>query len=68
MTQADQIAALYDLLTVQDRPVRPDEFRDFGGVKKSVPDILRMVRETVGEEGMRRLEWEGTGRQRHAAV
>ena len=55
--QADQIAALYDLLSLQDRPTSPTA----GGeqVRKSVPDIMRMVRESLGEEGVKRLEKDG---------
>ncbi|ORX35965.1 hypothetical protein BD324DRAFT_651874 [Kockovaella imperatae] len=66
--KADQIAALYNVLSVQDRAVRSGEIGGFAGVSKSVPDILRMVRETIGEEGMKRLEREGVGRRTTAEV
>jgi len=37
-------------------------------VKKSVPDILRMVRESLGEDGVRRLEEGGGGRRLHRVL
>jgi hypothetical protein len=54
--QADQIASLYDLLTFKDKP---DTRHGKPGVMKSVPDILRMVKESLGEEGLRRLQEDG---------
>lgn len=47
-------------MTIQDRPVRDGEMTA-SKVKKSVPDILRMVRESLGDEGIRRLEEDGVG-------
>ena len=35
--------------------------KEAGKVHKSVPDILRMVKESLGEEGLRRLEEDGVG-------
>ncbi|ORY32305.1 hypothetical protein BCR39DRAFT_523842 [Naematelia encephala] len=60
--KADQIASLYDLLHFKDRPLTSFELeRQTGKVetRKSVHDVLRMVRETLGDEGMRRLERDG---------
>jgi hypothetical protein len=59
--QADQIASLYDLLTFKDQP---NSQKERSGVKKSVPDILRMVKETLGEEGLKRLQEDGIVRKR----
>ena len=59
--QADQIASLYDLLTFKDQP-NSQKVRH--GVKKSVPDILRMVKESLGEEGLKRLQEDGIVRRR----
>jgi hypothetical protein len=59
--QADQIASLYDLLSFKDQPNSQNDKR---GVKKSVPDILRMVKESLGEEGLKRLQEDGIVRKR----
>jgi len=59
--KADQIASLYDLLTFKDQP---NSQRERNGVKKSVPDILRMVKESLGEEGLKRLQEDGIVRRR----
>lgn len=56
--QADQIASLYTLLSFRDRPTSETETRASKG-QKSVFDILRMVKDTLGDEGMRRLEEDG---------
>ena len=37
-------------------------------MKRSVGDVLRMVRESLGEEGIRRLEEDGVGRRLHRVV
>jgi hypothetical protein len=58
--QADQIASLYDLLSFKDQL----DSQKSKGVKKSVPDILRMVKESLGEEGLRRLQEDGIVRKR----
>lgn len=63
--QADQISSLYDLLTFSDRPLSPsglhrDRERQTDSLpKRSVLDVLRLVKESLGEEGMRRLEEDG---------
>jgi len=59
--QADQIASLYDLISFKDQPNTRNQRN---GVKKSVPDILRMVRESLGEEGLRRLQEDGIVKRR----
>ena len=59
--KADQIASLYDLLTFKDQPNSQKERKE---VKKSVPDILRMVKESLGEDGLKRLQDEGIVRRR----
>ena len=59
--QADQIASLYDLISFRDQP---NTQKQGSGVKKSVPDILRMVRESLGEEGLRRLQEDGIVKRR----
>ena len=59
--QADQIASLYDLISFKDQP---NTQKQGSGVKKSVPDILRMVRESLGEEGLRRLQEDGIVKRR----
>lgn len=59
--QADQIASLYDLLSFKDQP---NTQKEQSGVKKSVPDILRMVRDSLGEEGLRRLQEDGIVKKR----
>jgi hypothetical protein len=52
-------------MTVQDRDLRPDESRHpesgNGKAMKSVHDVLRMVRDSLGDEGVRRLEEDGVG-------
>jgi hypothetical protein len=56
-------------MNVQDRPVRDGEVRKSDGFRKSVPDIFRMVRDSLGEEGLRRLEEDGVrglGRRRRS--
>jgi len=65
--QADQISSLYDLLNFADKPMTGTSGGN-GGVKKSVPDILRMVRDSLGEEGIKRLENDGVGRRSHRVV
>lgn len=64
--QADQIAELYDLLTFQDKPAEPRENGNgtggaASGGRKSVHDVMRMVKESLGEEAMKRLEQDGLG-------
>jgi catechol 2,3-dioxygenase-like lactoylglutathione lyase family enzyme len=62
--QADQIAELYDLLTFHDKPAEPRENGTGGaasGGRKSVHDVMRMVKESLGEEAMNRLEQDGLG-------
>jgi len=59
--KADQIASLYDLLTFKDQP---NSQKKRNGVKKSVPYILRMVKESLGEEGLKRLQEDGFVRRR----
>jgi len=59
--KADQIAALYDLLTFKDQP---SSQKEGNRVKKSVPDILRMVKDSLGEEGLKRLQEDGIVRRR----
>jgi len=68
--QADQIASLYELLNFHDKPDNRDSSgKGTVGVKKSVADVLRMVRESLGEEGARRLEEDGVvGRRLHRVV
>lgn len=65
--QADQISALYDLLSFQDKELpKGDGGQKKGGVRKSIPEVLRMVRESLGEEGLRRLEEDGVNAARRA--
>ncbi|CAD6565637.1 MAG: hypothetical protein TREMPRED_001621 [Tremellales sp. Tagirdzhanova-0007] len=66
--KADQIASLYELLRFKDKTdpqIGDSHVRD---VKKSVPDILRMVRESLGEDALRRLEDDGVGRRSRRAM
>jgi len=65
--QADQISALYDLLSFQDKELpKGHDGQKKGGVRKSIPEVLRMVRESLGEEGLRRLEEDGVNAARRA--
>jgi hypothetical protein len=64
--QADQISALYDLLSFQDKELPRGQGEKQGGVRKSIPEVLRMVRESLGEEGLRRLEEDGVNAARRA--
>jgi hypothetical protein len=48
-------------LSVRDQP---NSQKQKNGVKKSVPDILRMVKESLGEEGLKRLQEDGIVRKR----
>ncbi|KAI9635287.1 uncharacterized protein MKK02DRAFT_43969 [Dioszegia hungarica] len=58
--KADQISSLYDLLNFQDRPdTRGGPSGTTRKVSKSVADVMRMVKETLGEEGVERLKREG---------
>ncbi|RXK35042.1 hypothetical protein M231_07695 [Tremella mesenterica] len=60
--KADQISALYELLSVHDLPSSHshDERKvGQGKIRKSVPDIVRMVRDSLGEEGLKRLKKDG---------
>ncbi|KAK4686263.1 hypothetical protein P7C73_g3869, partial [Tremellales sp. Uapishka_1] len=55
--KADQISSLYDLLDFKDRPVSPSHPEDLPPhAKKSVNDLMRLVRESLGEDALRRLE------------
>lgn len=66
--QAGQIQALYSLLRFQDRPLgsRDSQERQTAGVTGAPIDVFRMVRDTLGEEAVRRLEEDGVtvGRRR----
>jgi hypothetical protein len=66
--QAGQIQALYSLLHFQDRPLdsRASQERQMAGGKGAPTDVFRMVRDTLGEEAVRRLEEDGVtvGRRR----
>lgn len=64
IVQADQISELYSLLSYRDRKDQPGRHQDKSKVGRSVPDILRMVKDSLGEEGLRRLEEDGVGVQR----
>jgi hypothetical protein len=70
--QAGQIQALYSLLHFQDRPLDPRSTRQpvRAHVKGAPRDVLRMVRETLGDDAVRRLEEDGVtmGRRRSARL
>jgi hypothetical protein len=58
MMLADHISSLYDLLNFSDKPDnRPNS--SSRRVSKSVGDVMRMVREVLGEDGIERLKREG---------
>lgn len=60
--QADQIAALYDLLSFEDKPV-PARNNAAAQRHTSVHDVMRMVKESLGEEAFERLNLNGKGRR-----
>ncbi len=74
--QSGQIHALYSLLSFQDRPDDGIGARARGrdaheGAAKAPRDVMRMVRETLGEEAVARLEEDGVyagARRRHCVV
>jgi hypothetical protein len=60
--QADQIAELYSLLSYEDRT--DGMAKTDAGLRKaskSVGDVLKMVKDSLGEEGLRRLHEDGVG-------
>ncbi|WOO79028.1 uncharacterized protein LOC62_02G002565 [Vanrija pseudolonga] len=62
--KADQISALYSLLSVSDRPVSPSTDAAVRGHKtKSVNDLWRAVRDSLSEDARRRLEADGLFRK-----
>ncbi|KAK8865923.1 hypothetical protein IAR55_001071 [Kwoniella newhampshirensis] len=64
--KADQIGDLYDLLAFNDKPLSASGQATSSGkggwVGKSVGDVMRMVKESLGEEGWERLERDLKGR------
>ncbi|WVQ62201.1 uncharacterized protein L199_000340 [Kwoniella botswanensis] len=68
-SKADQIGDLYELLEFRDKPLSDAQKYDGNGrwVGKSVGDVLRMVKSSLGEEVWRRLEGDlghGHGRKK----
>ncbi|KAL1410556.1 hypothetical protein Q8F55_004569 [Vanrija albida] len=62
--KADQISALYSLLSVSDRPVSPNTDAAVRGHKtKSVHDLWRAVRDSLSDDARRRLEADGLFRK-----